>query len=107
MLNRERDPKVAQLMALPWTIRVSKDDENGLVAMVEELPDAIATGNTPEELERDFWQSLAESIRARLALGDEVPRPVRATKPLPSMVSVRLQPPVTTAAYLGAELVFG
>lgn len=77
MRNRERDPKIAQLMALPWTIRVTRDDDNGFVARIDELPETIATGDTGEAMEGDFWEALAASLRARIHFGAPIPVPKR------------------------------
>lgn len=72
MLSKD---EMASLLALPWTVHVTHDADNGFVARVAEMPDAIATGDTPEELEADFWESLRASLEARTALGDPIPRP--------------------------------
>lgn len=81
MSTHNDDPRIAQYLRLPWRVRVSRDEDNGFVATVDEMPDAIGTGATAKELEHDFWQSMRASIAARLELGEPIPSPpVRHTK---------------------------
>lgn len=81
MSTHKDDPRIAQYLRLPWRVRVSRDEDNGFVATVDEMPDAIGTGATAKELEHDFWQAMRASIAARLALGEPIPcPPVHSTR---------------------------
>src|SRR5437588_1352158 len=76
------DEKLQALMALAWSIRVSEDPEAAsLVARVDEVPDAIATGLTERDLARDLWESLAASLLVRLEHDDPIPLPKGARLP--------------------------
>jgi predicted RNase H-like HicB family nuclease len=61
------------LVQQPWSVDVTHDDDNGFVARVRELPDAIATAPTADELDREFWVAVRASIAARLEFGLSVP----------------------------------
>lgn len=68
--------KVDALMLWPWTVRVSRDEEEGyMIAEVEELPPVTATGMTPEELDQDFWAALRATLEVLVADGDRIPLP--------------------------------
>lgn len=70
------EQKLQALMALPWSLAVTEDQDNsGLVVRVTEVPDAIATGKNEKELARDLWESLYASIACRLEHGDAIPLP--------------------------------
>lgn len=73
--NWTNEDKLAALLRLPWTIGVQRDPDGTLVARVAEIPDAIATGENEHELQKDLWDTLAESLRVRLEYGDDVPLP--------------------------------
>lgn len=78
-----REQKIAALLRLPWTIRPDKDvDEGYFIARVAEIPSLIATGATPEELERDFWQSLQASLEVSLDYGDPITPAVSQDAPV-------------------------
>jgi hypothetical protein len=69
---------VDDYLRLPWTIRVTRNDEDGyLVARVAELPDVIVTAANEKELDCELWASLRASVECRLHFGDEVPAPAR------------------------------
>jgi predicted RNase H-like HicB family nuclease len=63
------------LMRLPWSVRVERDEDNGLVARVAEIEDAIATGEDEKALALDLWEAIQASLTARLEHGDQVPLP--------------------------------
>ncbi len=68
--------RIAELLRLPWTIRVEHDPVDGhMTARVAEIPDAIATGMTDKELSVDLWESLTASLLCRLEFGDPIPVP--------------------------------
>ncbi len=74
MWTNER--KLEALLRLPWTLHMTRNSEDGYWVMrVGELPAALATGATPEELERAFWESLRETLAVFLKEGDEIPLP--------------------------------
>lgn len=75
------DRKLEALLRLPWSLRMTHNSEDGYWVMrVEELPAALATGDTPEELERAFWESLRESLVVFLEHGDPIPLPPGVTR---------------------------
>lgn len=76
------------------------------VMRVEELPAALATGATPEELERAFWESLRETLAVFLENGDPIPLPpLVARYPWQPQHDVRLVPgQVQETAGLGVTL---
>lgn len=61
------------LIQQPWTVSVSRDEENGYVARVQELPDAIATADDPKDLERELWAAIRASIAARREFNEPIP----------------------------------
>jgi predicted RNase H-like HicB family nuclease len=74
MWTNER--KLEALLRLPWSLTMSRNEEGGYwVMQVKELPAAIATGRTPEELEPAFWESLRETLAVFLEHGDAIPLP--------------------------------
>lgn len=80
MKGSDESARIELAVQQPWTVLISRDDDNGYVARVEEIPDAIATGETIEALERDLWESIRESIRARIAFGDPIPSAKRGAR---------------------------
>jgi len=50
-------------------------EDGNWVMRVGELPAALATGATPEELEPAFWESLRETLSVFLEHGDPIPLP--------------------------------
>ena len=75
MSEAEMAATIEQALTWPWRVDVTEEDGE-LVARVAEMPDAIATGATHDDLARDLWVSLRASLRARLEFGDPIPRPV-------------------------------
>jgi predicted RNase H-like HicB family nuclease len=68
--------KLEALLRLPWSLAMTQNAEDGhWVMRVKELPAALATGATPEELERAFWESLRETLAVFLEHGDPIPLP--------------------------------
>lgn len=61
------------LVRQPWTVEITRDEENGFVARVRELPDAVVAADTAAELEKEFWPAIRASIAARLEFGLQVP----------------------------------
>lgn len=74
------EQKIDGLMRLPWSLSVEKDDD-GLVARVAEIPDAIATGANEKALALDLWESLRASLSVRVEHGDPIPLPVGSVLP--------------------------
>jgi hypothetical protein len=66
--------KIAVLLRLPWTID-STMEEGERVLRVRELPSVVVSGTDERELEREFWESLRESLAAYLHFGDPIPLP--------------------------------
>ena len=79
--NWTAQEKLAALMRLPWTLRITEEPDGSRVARVEEIPDAIATGRTSKELAVDLWESLAGSLEIRLEHDDPIPLPKGSTLP--------------------------
>ena len=92
MWTNER--KLEALLRLPWTLHMTRNIEDGHWAMrVEELPAALATGATPEDLERAFWESLRETLAVFLDHGDKIPLPPRVSRyPWQPRTDVRFVP---------------
>lgn len=70
-----RDKKLAALMKLSWTVTVTKEDDGSFFARVEEIPDAVADGETEKELALQIWESLQSSLALRLDQGDDIALP--------------------------------
>ena len=66
--------KIAILLRLPWTIDSTMEDGER-VLRVRELPSVVVSGNDSAELEREFWESVRETLSAYLHFGDPVPLP--------------------------------
>lgn len=64
-----------RLLRLPWTIVREVTPEGDVLLRVKEIPSAVGSGSTPDELVADLWESLTESLRAYLHFGDSVPLP--------------------------------
>lgn len=64
-----------RLLRLPWTIVREVTPEGEVLLRVKEIPSAVGSGGTPEELAADLWESLTESLRTYLHFGDKVPLP--------------------------------
>src|SRR5690349_19812552 len=70
------EQKIEALLRLPWTVQLTKNSEDGTLAMRDkELPAALAVATNPTELEAEFWESLRETLSVFLEHGDTVPLP--------------------------------
>ena len=69
-----RDAKLAALLRIPWTVTIEQSDEGYFVARCLEIPGSIATGGEGE-IEREFWESLRESLACLLDNNDPIPLP--------------------------------
>lgn len=70
------EEKLQALMRLPWSVKLERDPRDGsLIAQVDELPDAIATGDNEQDLARDLWEAIEASLACRLEYGDPLPLP--------------------------------
>lgn len=63
------------LLRLPWTIVKEVTPEGDVLLRVKEIPSAVGSGSTVDELVADLWESLTESLRAYLHFGDRIPLP--------------------------------
>lgn len=65
------------LLALPWTIRVTRRTDDGVywAAEVEELPGLVAAGDTWAELEAALRDALESYISAALEAGEPIAAP--------------------------------
>ena len=84
------EQKLDYLMRQPWTIVREDSGESYALLRCKEMPDAVGSGDTDAELERDFWDSLRESLRARMHFGDTVPNP--STHPFPWEIAASKYP---------------
>ncbi len=73
--------KLTYLMRLPWTIVAEKTPEGDSLLRVRELPSVVGCGTSPEELEKDFWESFESALRAYLHFGDLIPLPAEIELP--------------------------
>jgi predicted RNase H-like HicB family nuclease len=70
------EAKLDKLVRLPWTIEIEREPTDGsLIGRVLEMRDAIATGETEEELRRELADSIRASLACRLHFGDPIPIP--------------------------------
>lgn len=70
------EQRLDALMRLPWTITISPSEFGAyLTAVVAELPDAIATGDSERMLAKDVYGAIRASLAARLEFGDDIPAP--------------------------------
>lgn len=76
------EQKLDYLLVLPWTIYSERSPEGERLLRVRELPSVIGSGDTEEEMEQDFWDSLEATLRSYLHFDDEVPLPA-LSEPLP------------------------
>lgn len=66
------------LLRLPWTIRslyVTDETPSYWCLRCAEIPSAIATGESEAEVEKEFWESLRESLHIYLIHDDPIPVP--------------------------------
>lgn len=88
-----QEQQVQHLLRLPWTIVAETTPEGDRLLRVAEIPSAVGTGSTPQELEADLRESLRASLSAYLHFEDPVPLPKGAA--LPWLASARkVRPPV-------------
>ena len=73
--------KLDYLLGLPWTISLELTPERDRLLRVRELPSVMGSGDSDEEIERDFWDSLETTLRSYLHFGDDIPLPVGLTLP--------------------------
>jgi hypothetical protein len=70
------EQKLSALLRLPWTIQVERSAAEGyLVSRVLEIPSAIATADSEDELEDETWASLRASLEVYLENDDPIPLP--------------------------------
>lgn len=74
-MTKARFSQLEHLIRLPWTIVKETTPEGDHLLRVAEIPSAVGSGATSEEMEADLWESLKESLRAYLHFGDPIPMP--------------------------------
>lgn len=74
-MDAKVEAELRRLLFLPWTIVPEVTPEGDRLLRVLEVPSAVGHGETDEELERDLWESLKESLKAYLHFGDPIPLP--------------------------------
>ncbi len=77
------EQKIAGALRLPWTVISETTPEGDRLLRVAELPAAVGTGESDDDLERDFWESFEATIAAYLESGDSLPRPKLLKGPFP------------------------
>ncbi|MGI8854521.1 MAG: type II toxin-antitoxin system HicB family antitoxin [Thermomicrobiales bacterium] len=65
--------------ALPYSIAIAYDDENGYVAQAEEFPWLVAAEETPEAAESSLRHAIALVIANAMRHDRTVPEPQRVT----------------------------
>jgi predicted RNase H-like HicB family nuclease len=75
-MNWTDERRLAFLLRLPWTLVAETTPEGDSLIRVAELPSAVGTGATQQEIERDLWDALTAALRAYLHFGDPIPVPV-------------------------------
>lgn len=93
-MDANSEAELRRLLFLPWTIVPDVTPEGDKLLRVLEVPSAVGHGETEEELVRDLWESLAESLKAYLHFGDPIPLPSGLHQPswLPSSPVERVAP---------------
>lgn len=71
-----KEQKLEFLLRAPWTISLEISEDGERLLVVREIPAVVGSGETDSEIERDFWESLEETLKAYLHFEDVVPRPV-------------------------------
>ena|SRR2546425_296821 len=76
-----QDQQLEYLLRLPWTVVAETTPEGDRILRIAEIPSATGSGHTTNDMERDLWDSLRESLRAYLNFGDPIPLPDGAKSP--------------------------
>lgn len=79
-MTQAHEADLQRLLRLPWTILREVTPEGDVLLRVKEIPSAVGSGETEEELVADLWESLSESLHAYLHFGDSVPLPRGASE---------------------------
>jgi len=85
------EQKVQYLLLVPWTIVPDVTPEGDRLLRVGELPAAVGSGVTDEELAKDFWESLEATLDAYVDFDDPIPLPA-GVPPLPWTVAAASAP---------------
>lgn len=99
------ESKLAYLVRLPWTVITERDADQGyLVLRVTELPSVIATGDSNEELEKDFWEALQSTLECALEFNDPIELPLGLKAPWEQPMSTPT--PIRTVKFEGSGQIF-
>lgn len=79
------------LRRVPWTV-VRDDSAEYPILRCREIPDATGSGDTPEEAEGDFWESLKASLESFVHFGDRPPVPSGAILPWEQTAAAKATP---------------
>lgn len=82
------------LRRVPWTVTVDQTANYPLLRC-NEMPDATGSGDTPEEAERDFWESMRSSLESFIHFGDRPPVSATVVLPWEAGAQPRLTPTLT------------
>lgn len=74
-MTEAHDSQLEHLLRLPWTIVKEVTPEGDHLLRVAEIPSAVGSGTTSEDMEADLWESLRESLRAYIHYNDPIPVP--------------------------------
>ena len=74
-MSWSNEQKLAHLLSLPWTVVPDTSPEGDRLLRVQELPAAVGTGVSDEQLSRDFWESLRATLETYLHFEDGIPLP--------------------------------
>jgi predicted RNase H-like HicB family nuclease len=99
------EQKLTYLLRLPWDITVEEErdgEEVYHVGRVQEIPSALATGATLQELERELWDSLEASLECYLLNNDPIPMPDNRVLPWMESTDDELDVPIIMAVTNGA-----
>lgn len=88
-----QEQQIEHLLRLPWTIVVATTPEGDPLLRIAEIPSAVGTGSTAEEMEADLWDALREALSAYLHFGDPIPSPA-GRRPGWLESSQEMRPPV-------------
>lgn len=75
------EDKLEWLLRQPWRVLVEREDDGSYFARIDGLSGAVAHGQTPKELEHEFWESARETFRAYLEAGEMMSLPNNASAP--------------------------
>lgn len=120
-----REKQIEFLLALPWTVQAETTPEGDRLLRIAEIPSAVGSGETDDDLAADLWDSLRASLEAFLHFADTVPLPAGVyglpwvvKRPTPVFVvgtvdpkglkqgQINVRPPATSSSWTANEQSF-